>query len=674
MVKRQFQDTHWLEQMQAYQATLVNQWDLIWKTDVNTTADLPWTGNTIGDTRLVKENGFAYRYTDSWWKKIAWSGGWGGWSTSWWDIEWTLSDQTDLQNALNAKQWTLTEWNWIEIDNWTISNTWVLSVNGDAWAVTVDEFTPDNEWVTGNVLKKTENWYEWWEWGWGGWDFDPEGYYPQLHAGMADNLYTDDNIIDIDVWNFRTTAGSESVPSSGTASLNNLKWRMERTAAKTGWTIDITTTEGISASADKYAFINAVNNITDTYSFELTSGIWDVDPSTYWITATLQQAEFSIDNGSFTDDWTTFKTYVSSSRWNFTLSYDTDNSERVLTNWTDTWSTADTTIFWISTPGSTADIVTITYYEAVTDWTIDVDFVAEVQWTLTVANPVKLVATWVNQYDWTTYIDNAEIDANWEIVSWSNKVVYVYAYGWVTNWYMWYSADGYIVNCGWIATLPQIGDTLDQTWASVTTTACSMPFADTGFFCVEVSDDTGLSVHPKWSWQQDTNTDAYETDTVNIPTEDTNSNALPTDSYGMPALWDVCDEINFQTNKYIQRIGQTSFSYSNLVTVAAMWVSFDYDDTNIFYVLANPVVSDISGTWTYTANDYWTERFLDSNDDIIDIPVEANTSYGSNLVDKLRTWVVTKEEYPKVMDQATYDALPSTKLTDGIIRFIYTEE
>ena len=55
-----------------------------------------------------------------------------------------------------------------------------------------------------------------------------------------------------------------------------------------------------------------------------------------------------------------------------------------------------------------------------------------------------------------------------------------------------------------------------------------MPFADTGFFCVEVSDDTGLSIHPKWSGQQDTNDDAYETDTVSIPTSDTDSNALPT--------------------------------------------------------------------------------------------------------------------------------------------------
>lgn len=504
--------------------------------------------------------------------------------------------------------------------------------------------------------------------------FDPNGYYPRLHAWLSDNLYTDDNIIDIDVWNFRTTAGSESVPSSGTASLNSLNGRAERTVAKTGWDIDTTTTDWISVSINKYAFMDAVNNTTNTYVFTLTSGAWDVDPSTFWITATVQQNELDIQNWTFTDDGTIFKTFVSSARWNFTLSYDTDTSLWVLTNWTDTWSSADTTTFWITAPASTDDVVYIIYLDEVLDGSISIDYTAETQGTIVVSNPVKLVATWVNQYNWLTVIDNAEIDWNWEIVAWSNKVAYVYAYGWVTNWYMWYSADWYIVNCGWIATQPQVWDVLDQTWASVTATECSMPFADTGFFCVEVSDDTGLSIHPKWSGQQDTNDDAYTTSFVTLPTEDVNSNPLPTNSYGMPSLWDVCDEIDFQTNKYIQRIGQIAFSYANLVTVEGYWVEFDYDDTNIFYVLANSVVSDISGTWTYTANDYWTEMFLDSNDDIIDLPIEANTSYGSNLVDKLRTWVVTKEEYPQVITQAQYDALPATKTTDGIIRFIYTEE
>jgi hypothetical protein len=56
------------------------------------------------------------------------------------------------------------------------------------------------------------------------------------------------------------------------------------------------------------------------------------------------------------------------------------------------------------------------------------------------------------------------------------------------------------------------------------------------------------------------------------------------------------------------------------------------------------------------------------------LAVQISISYGSNLVDKLRTWVVTKEEYPQVIDQATYKALPATKNTDWIIRFIFTEE
>ena len=47
----------------------------------------------------------------------------------------------------------------------------VNSVNGQSWAVTVDEFEPSNTWTVGQVLKKTANgygWYpeSWWGWGW----------------------------------------------------------------------------------------------------------------------------------------------------------------------------------------------------------------------------------------------------------------------------------------------------------------------------------------------------------------------------------------------------------------------------------------------------------------------------------------------------------------------------
>jgi hypothetical protein len=56
---------------------------------------------------------------------------------------------------------------------------------------------------------------------------------------------------------------------------------------------------------------------------------------------------------------------------------------------------------------------------------------------------------------------------------------------------------------------------------------------------VEVSqnvDDTELSVHPKRSGQQDTNTDAYATSVVEVPSEDVNSTSLPTNLYGMPSV------------------------------------------------------------------------------------------------------------------------------------------
>lgn len=101
MPKRQRQDTHWLEQMQWYQATIANQWDLIWKPDVNTTADLPANWNEIWDTRLVRSSGYAYQYTEDWWVKIA--GGWGWGTTTWWDIDWDIDDQIDLASALGDK-------------------------------------------------------------------------------------------------------------------------------------------------------------------------------------------------------------------------------------------------------------------------------------------------------------------------------------------------------------------------------------------------------------------------------------------------------------------------------------------------------------------------------------------------------------------------------------------
>jgi hypothetical protein len=132
-------------------------------------------------------------------------------SAEWWNIWGILSNQTDLQDALDWKQDTLTAWTGISISSNTISNTWVTSVNGSTgavslsipsntsdltndswfltsstwvtsfnwstwaitytapvtsvngstWAVTVSAFSPSNAWTTDQVLTKTAGGYAW---------------------------------------------------------------------------------------------------------------------------------------------------------------------------------------------------------------------------------------------------------------------------------------------------------------------------------------------------------------------------------------------------------------------------------------------------------------------------------------------------------------------------------
>ena len=81
-------------------------------------------------------------------------------SAEWWNITWTLSDQTDLQSALDDKQDELTAWNWISIDaNNEISNTL-------PWAI-VSATAPSNptEWMvwydTTEDSLKAYNWTSW---------------------------------------------------------------------------------------------------------------------------------------------------------------------------------------------------------------------------------------------------------------------------------------------------------------------------------------------------------------------------------------------------------------------------------------------------------------------------------------------------------------------------------
>ena len=598
---------------------------------------------------------------------------------AWGQITWDINDQLDLINKLSeyAEINNLKTVNWESlIGQWDIEVDWIVKSatapenpeQGDVYYNTTDDTIYS---YNGNERVAV-----------GSGSFDPTAYYPTLHAWLADNLYTNDNIIDVDTWNFRTTAGSQSVPSSGIASLNYIRWHSERITPRTECIINFNASDWIYVTnINKYQTLYATNNTTGTTTFTLTSWTWDTDPSTYGITVSLQQQEFTITNWTFTDwTWDTFKVAVNQERWNFRLWYSDTDSWRMVSNWDwSSWPAEDTSWRWITTPGSTDTVVYVNYYDTYTDWTLELIFTAEDRWEIINSKPRYLEATWVNQYNGTTILSNVEIQ-NGEIVSGNNEIIYVPAYGWVVNWYMAYCPDGYIVNCGRVSDLNttlQVWTAVDTDWAVVTSTSCYMPHDETWYFLVEVSQsvsDSEISVHPKRSGQQDTNTDAYETSRVIIPYEDVNMTQLPTAAYGMPSLWETYDAISWQTQTYVKRIEAVNFTYADLLNVVNMWVEFDYDTNFIYYVLWNPVTYQVEFDNTYTANDYGTERILDTADMLNPVAVEISTSYGSNLVDKLRTWVVTKEEYPQVIDQDTYDDLPATKNTDWIIRFIFTEE
>ena len=74
---------------------------------------------------------------------------------SWGSIEWTLSDQTDLQLALDEKQDTLTAWNNIQIVGSTISSTDTKYTAGNWISISAN-----------NVISNTQTSAEWWNIQW----------------------------------------------------------------------------------------------------------------------------------------------------------------------------------------------------------------------------------------------------------------------------------------------------------------------------------------------------------------------------------------------------------------------------------------------------------------------------------------------------------------------------
>ena len=270
------------------------------------------------------------------------------------------------------------------------------------------------------------------------------------------------------------------------------------------------------------------------------------------------------------------------------------------------------------------------------DDTLTVVWQKEVRGTLATAKPTSFQSLGLNQFNPSNKLTNYSIDTSGNVEA--NTGTYVcWIHAVKDQTYTIYDSQNGVLRIGLCDEIP----TTSTTGIEIVTSNVGTSYVTTDedcYICVVITDPSTLCGHPKWSGYEDATYKAYAESNITIPTADKNSTALPTASYGMPSVGAVRDELSFDLKTYTKRIGQMGYSAENLATVQALGVPYDYDATNIFYVLTEPVVYELAGTVSgaYTADDFGTEEFIGTT-----VPVYALNVYGQNLRDKLRSDVVT---------------------------------
>ena len=131
---------------------------------------------------------------------------------------------------------------------------------------------------------------------------------------------------------------------------------------------------------------------------------------------------------------------------------------------------------------------------------------------------------------------------------------------------------------------------------------------------------------------------AYSESTVDL--NDALTTCFPN---GLCAVETVQDEINITIGQAIQRIERMAYSAENLAAVIAAGRAYEYDEDYIYatldeedWVITDFAEEEIEVDGAFTANDHGLEWFEGTG-----VACWAQLMYGENLVDKLRTDVLT---------------------------------
>ena len=211
----------------------------------------------------------------------------------------------------------------------------------------------------------------------------------------------------------------------------------------------------------------------------------------------------------------------------------------------------------------------------------------------------------------------------------------------------------------------QYSETLDGAKSAISVSNGRFTIPGDGY--VWVTGGNGINTYIMMTWSDWTDGPVGEwqayTESV-IDLSDIMTQCFP---YGLCKVGPIIDEINVGAQVAVQRIGRMAYTAEAEAAMKLAGTEYDADEDYIYYVLAEPVSTAISLTDKYTANDHGME-YVDSTSDVAPF---IQTLYGENLVDKLRTDVVTKSS--DLVNNGTHtgtgkalDARMGKTLTDDI--------
>ena len=257
------------------------------------------------------------------------------------------------------------------------------------------------------------------------------------------------------------------------------------------------------------------------------------------------------------------------------------------------------------TPDPTDYGITVTGTPANGD-AISVAFVKENRGTITVATPYTYNSTGWNLYD--------------------NSV----GYAMVVD----YSEDyGYRIGGSYVTV--EFAETLNGERETITPVSGLFAVPADGYVFVTGGDATTY-IYATWSdWTEGYSGDfeAYTVSTIDF------TSVMVDFPFGLAAIGETADELNFNAQTSISRIGRLGYSAENLETVIEMGVAYDTDTSYIYYVRPTPVTRTFSVSPAYTVSDHGLEFLTGTT-----IPCECVSIYGNDLKNKLIRDVVTKSQ------------------------------